>query len=307
MVIEEFINTDPEVENLALFISSSLEGDQSIIGINIHVTDCGFQNVVTSLASLNTVTLFYTNGSELVLDVQEGTVIDDSYYYYPVTPILVDTGSLNLDSCSSIILDPPIATLRFAVTDDNALYNNSESSRTATYIYQVDRRKDAINPTNLSSIISQSASPAEVQEGNYYIKSYTGIRYDGIKVVGHISGSEAFALSPFGGSLTGGALEFDDPALAYIPFQASIHGLTIDSGSIINRAIGDRELKTLYFNPITPGSTLTTPSLNRPIYEERGNQFFRLQNIKFYIPDANILGIVDGGTPTRVPVYYANE
>lgn len=269
MILDTFKNTNPGVEHISLLVSSSLS-DNKVVGATINITDCNFQNLFTALSNLTSITLTYDNETELALSLSNPVLHDNQYFFYTVSPVVIDTGSLTLATCSNVQFTPPIAVERFATSDYNALYNNSELSVTGSYIYQVDRRKDNINPTNLLAIQGGSATPAEVQESNYSVNSYTIPRYDGSK-------------------LTSGSLYFDDPALQFRPFKGSIYPYNTTYDIIVSASYTSENTTTLWFNPTAQNSTETSPPSGRPIYEEIDNRFVRIKNRKVYDIDGNVV------------------
>lgn len=267
MTLDGFKNTNPGIEHLSLLVSSSTS-DNKVVGVTINLTDCNFQNLFSGLSGLTSITLTYDNETELVLNTSDPTLYENQYFYYTVSPIAIDTGSLTLAICSNISFSPPLSVSRFATSDYNALYNNSELSVTGSYIYQVDRRKDNINPTNITSIQAGNATPAEVQESNYSSKSYTLPRYDGSK-------------------LTSGSLFFDDPALQFRPFKGSVYAFGTPYSNIVSASYTNENTQTLWFNPTSQNSIETSPPAGRPIYEEDKNKFVRIKNRKVYDIDGN--------------------
>jgi len=118
----------------------------------------------------------------------------------------IDTGSYwtvtvdNLAAQSTYYLDPTVFTQqnfpgninRFS--EYNTLLNNVYSNRVSNTFYDVDYNGDILTPTNFSTIISESAIYAQVQDSNYALtSSWSELRYEGIKNTGTYNNSIAFA------------------------------------------------------------------------------------------------------------------
>jgi hypothetical protein len=120
----------------------------------------------------------------------------------------IDTGSYwtvtvdNLAAQSTYYLDPTVYTQQNFpgdindFSDYNTLLNNVYSNRVSTLYYDVDYSTNALNPVNFSSIISQSALYAQVQDSNYTKDTvWVNSRYDGVKNTGLYNTSINFSTS----------------------------------------------------------------------------------------------------------------
>jgi hypothetical protein len=95
----------------------------------------------------------------------------------------------NLAAQSTYYLDPTVYTQQNFpgdindFSDYNSLLNNVYSNRVSSKYYDVDYSQNALNPINFTTIISQSALYAEIQDSNYVSASaWTKGRYEGTKL-----------------------------------------------------------------------------------------------------------------------------
>lgn len=177
---------------------------------------------------------------------------------------------------SEIIFNPYISTV-FNNSPDNPLLSNATVLRKANYVQKVDRNEDPIEPTNLSQILLNQASAAEIQDSNYTSAGIINARYVGSK-------------------LDSGSVPGNDPALSLVSIRASLH----PSGSSFTKVRGinlsDRQVQQVYFTPqvtntIAGGKNRTYsgnksfPTLPNLLYLEEGNRFVRISNRDIYSID----------------------
>jgi hypothetical protein len=294
--IEEFKNINPQsygTGRVTLFVSGV--GPYTIKAMSFPIVDSNPGNFRAVLQQVDRLRFNFTGATKevTVLDrqIQQGTGGLSDYMYFEFTPINSNTLPSEVasvpteeDSRFNFI---PYFSFNFLTNDFNILLNNSERSKLSVSRRKVDRVSSQANPSNLNSIISQSATFAEAQECNYSKRSVINARYLGTK-------------------LTSGSVKFDDPALTFISFNASIHGRSVSYDKITSIPLDQREITALYFNPVFPGDLKSIPTEGRPIYREEKNRFVRLENIKFFIPDANIVGEITSGSATNVATYSTN-
>lgn len=143
-----------------------------------------FQGTVTvsncALVSGSTYTVKYRFGSSI--GGATVGIVDSDYTGWTV---LTD----NLAAQSTYYLDPTVYTQQNFpgdindFSDYNSLLNNVYSNRVSSKYYDVDYSQNALNPINFTSIISQSAIYAQVQDTNYVSASaWTRGRYEGTKL-----------------------------------------------------------------------------------------------------------------------------
>lgn len=177
---------------------------------------------------------------------------------------------------SEIIFNPYISTV-FNNSPDNPLLSNATVLRKANYVQKVDRNEDPIEPTNLTQILLNQASAAEIQDSNYSTAGIINARYVGSK-------------------LDSGSVPGNDPALSLVSIRASLHpsGSKFDKVKAI--ALSDRQVQQVYFTPqvtnvVAGGKTRTYsgnksfPTLPNLLYLEEGNRFVRISNRDIYSID----------------------
>ncbi len=106
----------------------------------------------------------------------------------------------NLAAQSTYYLDPTVYTQQNFpgdindFSDYNSLLNNVYSNRVSNNYYDVDYNTNLLNPVNFTSIISQSALYAQVQDSNYQSGSvWSKGRYEGVKNTGTYNYTKSFA------------------------------------------------------------------------------------------------------------------
>ena len=98
------------------------------------------------------------------------------------TPPVTDTNPVS----SLLFYQPyfPNAANFINALDCQPLLNNAVDIRPGTLYYDVDYSKNIISPTNLVPILSydQQLDPALIPDSNYSSKTWTGVRYEGVKL-----------------------------------------------------------------------------------------------------------------------------
>lgn len=177
---------------------------------------------------------------------------------------------------SDIVFNPYISTV-FNNSPDNPLLSNATVLRKANYVQQVDRNEDPILPTNLSQILLNQATAAEIQDSNYTTAGIINARYVGSK-------------------LNSGSVPGNDPALGLVSIRASLHPSGSNFTKIKGINLSDRQVQQVYFTPqvtttISGGRTRTFsgnksfPSSPNLVYIEEGNRFVRISNRDIYSID----------------------
>ncbi len=193
------------------------------------------------------------------------TTVDPQYHYIQYVQIP-----------SEIIFNPYISTV-FNNSSDNPILSNATVLRKANYIQQVDRNEDPIQPTNLSQILLNQATAAEIQDSNYTSAGIINARYVGSK-------------------LNSGSVPGNDPALNLVGIRASLHPSGSNFAKIKGINLSDRQIQQVYFTPqvtnsIAGGKTRTFggnksfPSSPNLLYVEEGNRFVRISNRDIYSID----------------------
>jgi hypothetical protein len=181
---------------------------------------------------------------------------------------------------SEIIFNPYISTV-FNNSSDNPLLSNATVLRKANYVQKVDRNEDPIQPTNLTQILLNQASAAEIQDSNYTSAGIINARYVGSK-------------------LDSGSVPGNDPALNLVSIRASLHPSGSSASKIKGINLSDRQVQQVYFTPqvtnnIAGGKTRTFggnksfPVAPNLLYVEEGNRFVRISNRDIYSIDEDKL------------------
>ena len=196
----------------------------------------------------------------------------------------------------------------FENNDFNVLQGNAFTVVTNKSAYQVDRNTDSANPSNLGSLVSETATLAEINYSNYTTTGWTNARYSGTK--------------------NNARIKRDNPAQTYINFEGTLHPLDSNNETVLAAGQGDKDLNKLYFNveelprvfsgligkgesyslgsvrtgpyyipgsfpevrSIKDGVTITSGSL---IYREDGNQFIRVVSSKVHATDKGTVYTTD--------------
>jgi hypothetical protein len=177
---------------------------------------------------------------------------------------------------SEIIFNPYISTV-YNNSPDNPILSNATVLRKANYIQQVDRNEDPIEPTNLTQILLNQATPAEIQDSNYTSAGIINARYVGSK-------------------LDSGSVPGNDPALGLVSIRASLHPSGSNFTKIKGVNLSDRQVQQVYFTPqvtniIAGGKTRvyggnkSFPTGSNLLYLEEGNRFVRISNRDIYSID----------------------
>lgn len=290
----DFKNTNPSdygSDNVNLFVEGS--GPYTLVALTVPVSGFAPGDIKTVLQQVEEIRFTFVNETRKVKisdrQLQIGGTGKVNYMYFELISTQVSSlptnivGGLPTEEGSRFNFIPYFS-FNFLTDDFNVLINNSERSKLSASRRIVDRVNSQANPTNLQAIVSQSATFAEVQECNYSKRSVINARYLGSK-------------------LSSGSIQFNDPALTFIPFQASVHGTSVSYDKIISIPLDQREVETLYFNPVFPGDLKSVPTEGRPVYREESKRFVRLENVKFYIPDAEIVGVIGSGTDTTTAFF----
>lgn len=303
MTLQEFIETRPQsfgTGNGNLLYSSSVSGseDTPVAPFTLQGLTLPFlsQEGIDSSAAykeVNEIKFSYPTGT--VTAVITGRQKRNQYFYFTFEPVVVNQLPTSIDSGGNTIEEDsefvfvPYTTLTFNNNDYNPLINNSEGSKRNAKTRKVDRFADAVNPTNIQAIISQSAEFAEIQNCSYTKIGLINSRYNGTKATpaGPITeyNKQLFVTRVVSNTISG-----NSPAQSYKGFQGSTHPSDADTTTIKAIAQSDRELKQVYFNSVISGSHPNKifpnfPSSGSYLYTEDGNILVRLVNSKVYSID----------------------
>jgi len=236
--LSQFINTPPTAENIQALVSSSM-----VIGLTVSTTDCNLNNFQRSLSQLNTISIDGLNNSEPINIVARQA--KNSYYYFEVEPFSI-SGELTGDSCLQTTLNPFIEAVGFENSDFNILFNNASSSRTSTYIQDVDRIRGSVTASNMQNILDDTAIKASVPDSYYTSLAHTLGRYLGSKT----------SIEQYG----------VEPAINAAVFEGSIYSTATTDTAICNQSIEERNISEYLFRDrYASGSTPISPSLITPV------------------------------------------
>ena len=167
-----------------------LREDSNLLGYVLVTTIPGgaFAGQITQ--TLKIPNIYIKSGSTYIATLEEGaaggfTPLTASFNSGSSWTILVD----NLAAQSTYYLDPTVYTQQNFpgdindFSDYNTLLNNVYSNRVSNIYYDVDYSQNALNPVNFTTLISQSALYAQVQDSNYSSGSaWAKGRYNGTKL-----------------------------------------------------------------------------------------------------------------------------
>ncbi len=179
------------------------------------------------------------------------TLVDVTASFSPNTRWTIS--SENLAAQSTYYLDPTVYTQQNFpgdindFSDYNSLLNNVYSNRVSNVYYNVDYSTNLLNPVNFTSIISQSAIYAQVQDSNYSKDTvWTKARYSGTKLTSatyntYTSGDISYGQTAVIDKYTDYFLYFSNitqqvPDLTAIPYGGNVTGVALISvtGDVIS-------------------------------------------------------------------------
>lgn len=231
----EFINTSPTAENIQALVSASM-----VIGLTVSTTDCKLNNYQNSLSQLNTITVDGLNNNNPILITS--ITPKPEYYYYEIVPFPI-VSSFNGNECLETNFTPFLEAIGFDNSDFNVLFNNATSSRASSYLQDVDRKRDAIKPTNIENILDDTALKATVPDSYYSSYAHTLGRYIGSKT----------SVLDYGTS----------PIIGATTFEAAQYALTQQDSSICSQTVDEIKVNQYLFSDnYNSGSTGTEPKLS---------------------------------------------
>lgn len=284
--------------------------DRGIItGLTVTISDYDNEDLTTLLqqAEKIEITLEYFDGntitevnqSKITLDItsavrRNGYTGAFPYFYFRVTETTITPiNAIGLDfkfvprtnpnnvvnpNFSTVSFSPVLSEVKFLNDDYNPLISNASLNRKSRYIQVSDRNQLSANPTNIDSLLSQSADLAQIPDSNYSDTGLVNSRY-----VGSLTTAEEFGgIAP---ALTGGS------------FRGAIFSNQLTNTEIITAAgDGKAVIQDLFhtgpntlpeFSVVTSSIRLTTPLGNgtTALYEAKagsaasGSTLFDVGNI----------------------------
>ena len=223
----------------------------SVVGLTIGFSSLNNVKLEDTLQQIKTIT-FKIGSDRIVVKVLSVSKLTD-YFYLQTEPVVFESMPGTTDSSGTPtdfnveVSFTDYLSGNFTTSDFNVLLGNALELKTSKGALQVDRNTDSANPSNLFAIITETASPAEIQYSNYTTTGWTNARYEG--------------------SVNKASFERDLPAQSYIQFEGAVHPLDADFDTVIALGAGDPGKAKLYFNIesrptdfIPSGSTFLTGS-----------------------------------------------
>jgi hypothetical protein len=166
----------------------------TIQGMSVPVLDLNLDNNTPFLTQVEKVTIPLPGGGTVTLDITQISITTVntvgqgavSFFFLLTTPSIL-TGTLTSNVIAgNISFSPSINGVIFNTSPYNAIGGVVQNSRTSEYIMESDRNTIGIpgnisytGPTNISQLVSYSASKADVQDSNYSDTGWINARYNG--------------------------------------------------------------------------------------------------------------------------------
>jgi len=325
MTLTDFKNTDPGLGNISMLRDDS----DNISNITISRTDCNLTSYDTSLSQLTGLLIKLDDNLTVVV---ENVTNYTGYYHLEVTPFVL-VGSLNEDICNTVTLTPFNENINIIFRNSvfNPTFNNVPENLTAAAqqqlyadkieirkgktIYDVDRKNDAIVPTNIINILEDTANLAEFPESNYSSFANTTGRYLGSKTsILDFGVDPIIAATLFQGSVYGNIKTAVDICSQSTEARIVVDLLYTVDGEVRGKALTD--YTDVRIEQIAPkgrysGSTFTSSSTTLEVYEDvqtKTGDIIRTLNGSELM---KVASITKYGTPTTSSIevernYYGN-
>jgi hypothetical protein len=215
-----FKNTDPGGAGVGILLSGSMA-----IGLTISTQDCGGDNFQQSLSQLADVTLAGVNNGDPIYILNRE--VKTNYYYFQITPFTHTTPLAGVD-CTVTSFNPFIESIGFKGSDFDIIFNNASSPRESRYIQDVDRKNDAIKPSNVDNLLLDTAIKASTPDSNYTSLANTSGRYIGTKT----------SITTYG----------VDAAIAGTLFKGGEYLLSTANTNICSQSIAERVINDFLFS-----------------------------------------------------------
>lgn len=148
-----------------------------VANIRVHRESLQGVNSLDQLPNVKSIYIQHANGfykyqvNKIIVD----PVDSDAFYL----TIKQEHNTAPTGSASSPTVFAPYIAGKFSYSDFDVLQGNATEENLSNKFLVVDRNNSQLNPTNLDAINNRTAGFAEVQESNYEVNSFRGIRYDG--------------------------------------------------------------------------------------------------------------------------------
>jgi hypothetical protein len=166
----------------------------TIQGLSVPVLDLNLADNTPFLTQVERVTLPLPNGSTITLDITQISVNSVnttgggliSFFLLLTSPSITSGITSSNVAAGSISFSPAINGIIFSASPYNTIGGTVQNSRTSTYIMESDRFTIGIpgnpgytGPTNISQLLSYSASRADIQDSMYSSTGWINGRYNG--------------------------------------------------------------------------------------------------------------------------------
>ena len=115
-----------------------------------------------------------------------GELYEVTYYFFEITPIVIDSlaDDTSIIYSQIVVAIPDTTDTIFFGGDYDALLNNVQDNRESTNIMVADRYEikggpGSTNPTNIDDLITLTAQKADIQDSNYSTTGWINGRYEG--------------------------------------------------------------------------------------------------------------------------------
>lgn len=236
---DEFLYTVREqgVPNDALYLFAITGSGVTLIpGIALSVfskpseTSTVSENISEVLEQVERLYFEFPAGQPIIVNVTDrGEYADEDgryFYYLQITPITIGT-ELDQTEVQNVRINfyPYIKGQTFYNSEYNATQNNVNDQRRSTLLQISDRNSMSIEPSNLTAILNDFATKAEIPDSNYTSTGWVNARYDGVESTGR----------EYGGIPS---------ALTGTTFRGSYHSVSLPSASILALSSEDKVIKT---------------------------------------------------------------
>jgi len=221
MTFNEFKTTDPGAGEIELFVS----GGSNVAGITISTSNCSGTNFSYTIQQVDSVTI----------ENVEYTIVNKipypTHFFLETALTSYNTGSVDIGSneCIQVEFNPFLQPVPFTYDDYNAILGNTDTSRTTSFIFDVDRTNNQIVPLNIDNILSGNGTPAKFPESNHTDTGLTNARYSGTKT----------SISDYGST----------PAFSAVSFKGSTYGVDTTEQLICSQSADNRVIKDLLYAP----------------------------------------------------------
>lgn len=166
----------------------------TIQGLSVPTLDLNLTDNTPFLTQVERVTLPLPDGSTVTLDITQISVSavntvgggSVSFFFLLTSPSVISGITSSNVAAGNLIFSPSINGVEFAASPYNTIAGVVQSSRVSNYIMQSDRYTTGIpgnpsytGPTNITQLLSYSASKADVQDSIYSDTGWVNGRYNG--------------------------------------------------------------------------------------------------------------------------------